>query len=228
MRAWWGLSAALEILCLFCLDVLVPVNSMFLVTSYHTIWERVTGERPLHRSLCGFLPVFGPLRKMTILIFCYLCLKQLFFLPRAHWSCFFEADFHLNLQFPLWKHQSVQWHRWEKLYKFIESQNGLGWKGPYRSSSSTPSAMGRDPFPQPRVLRALSNLALNPAREGAATAPLGNLGQGLTTLRVNNFFLISNLNLPSFRIHCKVGFQMCRQSRGQLRCSHCLYAKGTC
>ena len=30
---------------------------------------------------------------------------------------------------------------------------------------------------------------------GAATASLGNLGQGLTTLRVKNFFLISNLNL---------------------------------
>jgi len=47
----------------------------------------------------------------------------------------------------------------------------------------------RDPFPQPRVLRAPSNLALNPAREGAATASLGNLGQGLTTLSVKNFFL---------------------------------------
>jgi len=34
--------------------------------------------------------------------------------------------------------------------------------------------MGRDPFPQPRVLRAPSNLALSPAREGAATASLGS------------------------------------------------------
>ena len=42
--------------------------------------------------------------------------------------------------------------------------------------------MGRDPFPQPRVLRALSKLALNPAREGAATASLGRPGQGLSTL----------------------------------------------
>jgi len=38
---------------------------------------------------------------------------------------------------------------------------------------------------------------LNPAREGAATASLGNLGQGLTTLMGKNFFLISHLNLPS-------------------------------
>jgi len=54
--------------------------------------------------------------------------------------------------------------------------------------------MGRDPFHQPRVLHAPSNLALNPATEGAATAPLGSLGQGLTTLTGKNFFLVSNLN----------------------------------
>jgi len=58
-------------------------------------------------------------------------------------------------------------------------------------------AMSRDIFHQPRVLRAPSNLALNSAREGAATASLGNLGQGLTTLMGKNFFLISHLNLPS-------------------------------
>jgi len=77
------------------------------------------------------------------------------------------------------------------------SQNVLGWKGPYRSPGSKPPAIGRDPFHQTRVLKALSNLALNPAREGAATASLGNLGQGLTTLVRKNFFLTSNLNLPS-------------------------------
>jgi len=56
--------------------------------------------------------------------------------------------------------------------------------------------MGRDPFHQTRVLRAPSNLASNTAREGAATASLGNLCQCFTTLMVKNFFLISNLNLP--------------------------------
>ena len=60
--------------------------------------------------------------------------------------------------------------------------------------------MGRDPFPQPRVLRAPSSLALNPAREGAATAPLGSLGQGLTTLRGKSFFLRCDLNLPAFSL----------------------------
>jgi len=55
--------------------------------------------------------------------------------------------------------------------------------------------MGRDPFHQPRVLRAPSDLALNTAREGAATAFLGSLGQGLITLTVKNFFLVSNLSV---------------------------------
>jgi len=82
----------------------------------------------------------------------------------------------------------------------IESQNGLGWNGPYRSSRSNPSALGRDPFHQTRLLRAPSNLALNTAKEGAATASLGNLGQGLNTFIVKNFFLRSNLNLPSFSL----------------------------
>ena len=35
-------------------------------------------------------------------------------------------------------------------------------------------------------------------REGASAASLGNLFQGLTTFTVKNFFLTSNLNLPSF------------------------------
>ena len=60
--------------------------------------------------------------------------------------------------------------------------------------------MGTDTFDYTRLLKALSNLALSTSREGAATASLGNLGQGLTTLRANNFFLLSNLNPPSFSL----------------------------
>jgi len=60
--------------------------------------------------------------------------------------------------------------------------------------------MGRNTFHQTRLLKAPSNLSLNPAKEGAVTASLGNLGQGLTTLRVKNFFLISNLKLPFFSL----------------------------
>ena len=46
-----------------------------------------------------------------------------------------------------------------------------------------PPAMGTDPFHQPRLLKAPSNLALNPAR--AATASLSNLCQGLTTVTLS-------------------------------------------
>jgi len=76
----------------------------------------------------------------------------------------------------------------------------FGLEGTLQTISFQPPAMGRDPFHQTRVLRAPSNLALNTAREGAAIASLGNLGQGLTTLMVKNFFLIFNLDLPSFSL----------------------------
>jgi len=72
----------------------------------------------------------------------------------------------------------------------------LGLEGTLQITQFHPPALGRDPFHQPRLPQALSNLALNPAREGAATASLGNLGQGLTTLTGKNFFLLSSLNLP--------------------------------
>jgi len=42
--------------------------------------------------------------------------------------------------------------------------------------------------------------ALNTAREGAATASLGSLHQGLSTLIAKNFFLTALLNLPSFSL----------------------------
>ena len=50
--------------------------------------------------------------------------------------------------------------------------------------------MGRDSFHETSLLKALSNLAFNTPREGAATASLGNLCQGLTILIAKNFFLI--------------------------------------
>jgi len=57
--------------------------------------------------------------------------------------------------------------------------------------------MGRDLVHQTRLLQAPSNLALNTAREGAATASLGNRFQGLTTFTVKSLFLMPSLNLPS-------------------------------
>ncbi|KAJ7421671.1 hypothetical protein WISP_41664 [Willisornis vidua] len=55
--------------------------------------------------------------------------------------------------------------------------------------------MGKDIFHHPRLLQALSNLALDTSRDGAVTASLGNLCQGLPTLTGKNFFLISNPTL---------------------------------
>uniref|UniRef100_A0A8C3JRC5 Zinc finger C2HC domain-containing protein 1A n=1 Tax=Calidris pygmaea TaxID=425635 RepID=A0A8C3JRC5_9CHAR len=63
-----------------------------------------------------------------------------------------------------------------------------------------PLALGRDTSHQTRLLQAPSSLALNPSRDGAATASLGNLGQALTTFTPKNFFLRSHLNLPSFSV----------------------------
>lgn len=44
------------------------------------------------------------------------------------------------------------------------------------------------------------NLALNTSSNEISTASLGNLFQCLTTLIVENFFLMSDLNLPSFSL----------------------------
>ena len=82
--------------------------------------------------------------------------------------------------------------------KITESQNGL--EGTLKLIWFQPPALGRDTFHQTRLLRVLCNLALNTAREGAATASLGNRRQGLTTLRTKNFFLLSNLNLLSLSV----------------------------
>ena len=79
---------------------------------------------------------------------------------------------------------------------FIESQNGLGWKGPLRSSSCSTPATGRDTSLQTRFLKSTSSLSLNVPRERAFHS-LGSLFRCLTTLTVKSFFLISSLNLPS-------------------------------
>ncbi|KAK4828307.1 LOW QUALITY PROTEIN: hypothetical protein QYF61_025319 [Mycteria americana] len=50
------------------------------------------------------------------------------------------------------------------------------------------------------LLKAPSNLASNISRDGVPTTSLGNLFQCLTILILENFFLISNLNLPSFSL----------------------------
>jgi len=61
-------------------------------------------------------------------------------------------------------------------YRRWKSQNHrLVWAGrDLRAHPAHPPAPGRDPFPQPRVLPAPSNLALSRAGEGAVAAPPGS------------------------------------------------------
>jgi len=65
------------------------------------------------------------------------------------------------------------------------------------SSSKTP-AMGRDIFHEFRLLKSLSNLALNTSVDEVSTTSLDNLVQCFTTLIIKNVFLISSLNQTSF------------------------------
>jgi len=51
----------------------------------------------------------------------------------------------------------------------------LGGKDPIQHLVPTPLSVGRNTFLWTRLLKAPSNLALNAAREGAATTSLGNL-----------------------------------------------------
>lgn len=51
----------------------------------------------------------------------------------------------------------------------MESQTGLGWEGPYRSTSSNPSAMGSDTFHHSKLLRTLSSLELDTFRDVTST-----------------------------------------------------------
>jgi len=81
--------------------------------------------------------------------------------------------------------------------KFIESQNGLGWKGPHLIPKP---CHGQGHLPPDQFAQSLVQPGLEHFQEGAATASLGNLCQGLTTLRVKNFFLTANLNLSCYSL----------------------------
>jgi len=59
---------------------------------------------------------------------------------------------------------------------------------------------GQGHLPLDQVAQSPIQPGLEHSQGGASTAPLGNLFQCLTTLVVKNFFLISNLNLPSFNL----------------------------
>jgi len=80
-------------------------------------------------------------------------------------------------------------HR-QKCHRITES---FQLEGTFRGHLVQPQAVGRGIFNWIRVLRGPSNLAWNVPSNGAWTTSLGNLCQGLTTLIVKNFFLLSSL-----------------------------------
>jgi len=65
---------------------------------------------------------------------------------------------------------------------------------------STPPAMCRVANHQTRLPRATSSLTLNASKDGASPTSLGNLFQCVTTLWVEHFLLMSNLNFPCFSL----------------------------
>jgi len=76
----------------------------------------------------------------------------------------------------------------------ISQNHRMVWVGRDLTDHPVPTPChGQGHLPSDQLLKALSDLALNPAREGAATASLGNLGHSLTTLKVQNFFLFPYL-----------------------------------
>ncbi|KAK4832220.1 hypothetical protein QYF61_021067, partial [Mycteria americana] len=78
----------------------------------------------------------------------------------------------------------------------VASRSGpSGWKRPLRSSSPTVNLALPSP-PLNMSLSTTSTRLLNTSRDGNSTTSLGSLFQCLTTLSVNKFFLISNLNPP--------------------------------
>ena len=69
-------------------------------------------------------------------------------------------------------------------------------EGTLKDHQSNPSATNSDTYSSIRSSEPPS-LTLSVSRDRAPNASLGNLGQCLTALSVQNFFLTSNLNLPS-------------------------------
>lgn len=96
----------------------------------------------------------------------------------------------------LWKKQS-QTKKEKKLYISHRLRECFGLEGTFKSN---PPAMCRDIFHYIKWLKAPSNLALNSSMDGVSTASLDNLFQCFTTLIIIFFFLIYNLNLPSFHL----------------------------
>lgn len=113
------------------------------------------------------------------------------------------TDLHLGAEpyiAPFWMLPSSQF----LIHQIVtESQNGLG-SGDVRDHLvPSPVAQARTPITRPGCWEPRP-IWTDISRDGAFTAALGNLSLCLTTITVN-FFLISNLDLPSFSLkHCSI------------------------
>lgn len=90
---------------------------------------------------------------------------------------------------------SVPGKQQTQLYTGIREWPGLKWMS--KIIWINHPAMGTDICYWTRFLKSPSNLALNNSSDGVSTTPLDNLLQCLI-IHSKEFFLISNLNLPSF------------------------------
>ncbi|XP_053939503.1 uncharacterized protein LOC128854006 isoform X2 [Cuculus canorus] len=97
-------------------------------------------------------------------------------------------------------HKSEVWS--SCAYLAGQNHRNMEWVGLEGTSQPIQShpCHGQGHLPLDQGLRAPSNLAWNPSRDGAATTALGTLGQGLPTRTAKHFFLMSHLNLPSFSL----------------------------
>jgi len=96
-----------------------------------------------------------------------------------------------------WYHRMTEWFGLEGTLKIIQFQPPCHGQGHLllEQVAQSPVQPGLEPWPPPR--------------EGAATASQGNLCQGLTTLRVKNFLLIANSNLPSYSLKTWFVIMLC-------------------
>jgi len=70
-----------------------------------------------------------------------------------------------------------------------------------------PPCHEQGPLPPAQGAQSSIQRGLEPCQGGGSHSFSGQLGQGLTTLMVKNFFLISNLNLPSVSLQPLVQFK---------------------
>jgi len=92
------------------------------------------------------------------------------------WLCF------KNLPFSVLRIRIIEW---------------IGLEGTFKDHLVQSPFHGQGHLPLDQVAQSPIQPALEHVREGAATASPGNLFQCFTTLTVQNFFLMSNLNLSS-------------------------------